>query len=115
MRALHFIHNKILPIHRFHENVAAVELIDLFIKQFIIHCPDRLQEMFNICEEELCCIEEMDPSYVAIDQIDKYPLHFKFLLNLITRLYEGQTSQLTNLARQFFTSEYVGFPRFPRL
>lgn len=108
MRAFHFINSKILQMHKFHENHAAVELIDLFIKHFIIHCPNRLQELFNICEEELGCIEEFNlgASYID-DPIDKYPLHFKILLNLIKRLYDAQTPQLVNLAKQFFTSDFV--------
>lgn len=108
MRAFHFIYNKILHIHRFHENPAAVELIDLFMKHFIIHCPDRLQEIFNICEEELCHIEEMEAANsTRVEQIDKYSLHFKVFINLITKLYEESTPQLVILARQFFVSDFV--------
>lgn len=110
MRAFHFINEKILQIHKFHENYAAVELIDLFIKHFIIHCPNRLQELFNICEEELCCIE--DATYILSDQVEKYSLHFKVFLNLITRLYDAQTPQLNNLAKQFFVSDFVSLQIF---
>lgn len=108
MRAFHFIYNKILQIHRFHQNPAAVELIDLFMKHFIIHCPDRLQEIFNICEEELSHLEELEAATSArIDQIDKYSLNFKVFINLITKLYEESTPQLVTLARQFFVPDFV--------
>jgi hypothetical protein len=105
MRAFHFIHGKILQMHKFHENYAAVELIDLFVKHFIIHCPNRVQELFNTCEDELDCMEEVDVN--SVDQADRCPLHFKVLLNLITRLYEGKTPQLVALAKQFFNLDFV--------
>ncbi|KAI6189575.1 hypothetical protein M3Y97_00023300 [Aphelenchoides bicaudatus] len=114
MKAFHFIHNKILQIHRFHENVAAVELIDTFMKHFIIHCPDRLHEIFNVCEEELAHIEELEANHAQVDLTDKYSLNFKVFLNLITRLYEESTPQLILLARQFFVSDFEHLCNFIR-
>lgn len=110
MRAFHFINDKIIQMHKFHESCASVELIDLFIKHFIIHCPNRLQELFNVCEEELCCIEELS---VSDDQIGRYSLNFKILLTIIKRLYEAQTPQLNRLSKHFFSSDFVSPPSLP--
>jgi hypothetical protein len=106
--AFQFI-QKIVKMHKFHENHAAVELIDVFLKYFIIHCPTRIQTLFNNCEEELGKIEELTlmPTPNSDEQIARYPLHFKVLLNIITRLYGSDTSQLKRLAKQFFTSDLV--------
>lgn len=94
-------------MHKFHENRAAVELIDLFVKYFIINCANRIEELLKTCEEELCRIEELNRMPTSDEQID--PLHFKVLINIIKRLYEADTPHLKKLAEQFFCIEFVRF------
>lgn len=91
-------------MHKFHEHHASAELIDVFVKYFIINCASRIQDLLNVCEDKLSNM----PSSDADEESDRYPLHFQVLLKIITRLYESDTPQLKKLSEQFFSSDFVG-------
>ncbi|KAI6180707.1 hypothetical protein M3Y98_00750200 [Aphelenchoides besseyi] len=108
MRAFHFIAMATRQIDNFHSYTRSIEVIDCFLKYFIIYCQGKLQEMFSISEEELEKLEmELEQNGTIGTQHD-FSMHFKVFLFLIQRLYdEDENEQLVQYSRQFFMPEYV--------
>uniref|UniRef100_A0A1I8B7V6 Uncharacterized protein n=1 Tax=Meloidogyne hapla TaxID=6305 RepID=A0A1I8B7V6_MELHA len=102
-----------------------VELIDNILKNFICYFPNKLIEMYNLCEEELQTMaeyqnQENNENYFGNEEQQKTSrapnfahLHFKALLELIAVLYESENNQqLIQLSTEFTNPNCEGLCDF---
>uniref|UniRef100_A0A915LMB7 Uncharacterized protein n=1 Tax=Meloidogyne javanica TaxID=6303 RepID=A0A915LMB7_MELJA len=102
-----------------------VELIDNILKNFICYFPNKLVEMYNLCEDELQTMaeyqnQENNENYFGNEEQQKTSrapnfshLHFKTLLELIGALYESENNtQLIQLSAEFTNPNCEGLCDF---
>ncbi|CAK5073025.1 unnamed protein product [Meloidogyne enterolobii] len=102
-----------------------VELIDNILKNFICYFPNKLVEMYNLCEDELQTMaeyqnQENNENYFGNEEQQKTSrapnfshLHFKTLLELIAALYESENNtQLIQLSAEFTNPNCEGLCDF---
>ncbi|CAD5216866.1 unnamed protein product [Bursaphelenchus xylophilus] len=103
-RCLHFIQQRLFQVPNIYRYNSSIEVIDKCIKDFIVYCPERVQQMFSICEEEVIIMD--DPDLHKLHDLKDFPLNFKVLLNIIREIYEGDTDLVRNLSQQFFDPNF---------
>ncbi|CAD5212487.1 unnamed protein product [Bursaphelenchus okinawaensis] len=100
----HFILQRVFQVPNIYKYQSSIELIDKCLKDFIVYCPEKVQEMFSVCEEEVIIME--DPDLHKMHELKDFPLHFKVLLNIIREMYDEDTEQLVQLSLQFFDPNF---------
>ena len=79
-----------------------VDIVDSFIKSFICYFPEKNQELFNICEDELLRVKGPAEDYTK--KPNAYYLRF---LELVTDAYAPNTPKMAALCEQFTLSKFV--------
>uniref|UniRef100_A0A914CLZ9 RecF/RecN/SMC N-terminal domain-containing protein n=1 Tax=Acrobeloides nanus TaxID=290746 RepID=A0A914CLZ9_9BILA len=103
--AIQFMQAFIVGVTNFSNYSFSVDVMDSLIKNFICYLPEKLQEIFNLSEEEaeLLALEELrkDSSYAKGHQ------HFKAFLDLIISVYTPNTPQIREYCEFFMQHDQL--------
>uniref|UniRef100_A0AC34GXQ6 Uncharacterized protein n=1 Tax=Panagrolaimus sp. ES5 TaxID=591445 RepID=A0AC34GXQ6_9BILA len=105
--ALQFIRTCILDVPNYSSFEVTVDIVDSFIKSFLCYFQEKNQELFNICEDELLRINDVDEDYMK-----KPNLYYLKFLDMVTQAYAGDSPKMSALCEQFTLSKYTPLVNF---
>jgi len=106
--AIESIHAFVAKVPKLESYTFSVDVMDSTIKNFICYFREKLNEMYNVCEDERTASSKDEAKTFS-----KH--HFKALVELITALFTPTTPQLVSYSEQFMEPKFEALCNFTQL